>query len=706
MKKRLLSIIFALVLGMSFFAGCAGSASNSDSIAQTTPTATTQSTTPTSDDVDEGYYPREDKKTDGIHVLTAPETERYIVKDGKCDYAIVIPENADSRVNLAKDEFKALFLQATGYALPVIVETADNKLTHTPEGKYFSIGETAMLQSAKEQADGVLVDYDVLGPEGVRIVTVDNTVYMVGGNGYGTISAIYDYLQICFNFDCYYYDTWDLDTGVINHKLRDFDVVDIPDIKWRGNTFGYCRQNVANNVKYKFRQYLDGYGDLFFPTYERPGCQGARTSIHNTDELINEYTPGYNKDWVSDNGNQLCYTSHGNPETYEGLVYACAQKMIESYMKTCDDAGGKDKISDWKRYFAITIEDNAQTCTCPACYAEEVKYGSRSGSVIKLCNAVISYINDYWMNTEEGLPYKRDDIKISFFAYHEMIYAPVFYNEETGKYEATAPEVEMRPDCNVYYCMSGTWARSVDFFDPANDQMRVNYLAWKDMAADIIIWGYQANFTTYAEIYPTWEHFDADAYSFFFSGPVSSAFNQAQGANTDVTHLHGLKAYCEAKYQWDVTYDYDELVAKYFKGMFREAADIMREYMDYATMYYTNLATQYGWEYNTGLNITRQQYHPLQELRDRMAYLDKALDLITEIYAESNPEIYEQVKWHIDLEWLGPAYLMHSLYSTDYIPEAEYNELTNRLREIGKRIGRVDSGEGATEGISNYIRNL
>lgn len=703
MKKRLLSLIFALVMSFSFFAGCSGNASVGEQIANSNPNASTQTTG--DEPADEGYYPDIRKFTEGIHVLTAPETENYIVKDGVTDYSIVIPQGASSLVQTAKDEFKTLFLEATGINLPVIVEGAEG-LTHTAEGKYISFGDTKLLQSARETTDADLeATYSVLKSNGLRIVTVDNTIYLYGCHDYGVVSAVYTFMQICFNFDMYYYDTWDLDTGVLNMKLRNFDVTDVPDVEFRGTGYGYIRSNYKNNSLYRFRTYTGSYGGLFFPTYSQPGCQGTRTSIHNTDEMINEYTPGYNKDWVSDNGNQLCYTGHGNPESYEGLVEACAKKCIESYVKEADAAGGPEKIAPEKRYFAITIEDNAQTCTCPSCYAAEIKYGQRSGAVVILCNDVMSYIVDYWMNTEEGLPYKNDKLYMSFFAYHEFVAAPSHYDEATGKYVPNHPDVQPRPDISCFFCFSGAQDRNMDYYDPSNEWMRTQVLSWGDLCGDMIIWGYQANFTTFTQNGLTWNFYDSDCYQMLAHVGSSFGFVQTQGSDKDVSNFDAFRAYLEAKYWWDSTYDYEELRQKYFKAMFREAADIMMDYQDYYTMYWNNFLARQNW-IGKRPQSNKQQFHPVNELRKRMEYCDRALALIESIYKDTNPEIYEKIKFHIELEWLNPAYQLHYYYTTDYIPEDEYYEIEDRLRQLGKKVGQISEGEGDGGAISSYIKNL
>ena len=106
---------------------------------------------------------------------------------------VVIPDSASDLIKTAAQEFQYLLGIATG----VTVKTqSDVSLTHTADGKYISIGETSLLASS-----GLTIDREELGADGVRIITKDNTVYLVGGSDYGSLYAVYDFMQIVFHYE-------------------------------------------------------------------------------------------------------------------------------------------------------------------------------------------------------------------------------------------------------------------------------------------------------------------------------------------------------------------------------------------------------------------------------------------------------------------------------------------------------------------------
>ena len=197
MKKtnKILSLILAVISTVCFGAGCAG-----ESVER----------------VERNVY-------NGTHVLTAKETEKDFVKNGRCDYVLVTPKEDSKLLRDAKNEFLYFFEMATG----ITMKTAtDEGLTHNANSKYISLGETTLLNSANIQWDK-----KQLGTDGVRIATKDNSVFLVGGSDVGTVNSVYTFMELTFGLQVYYYDCIEIEKNVVNKKLKAYDVTDIPDIK-------------------------------------------------------------------------------------------------------------------------------------------------------------------------------------------------------------------------------------------------------------------------------------------------------------------------------------------------------------------------------------------------------------------------------------------------------------------------------------------
>ena len=88
MKKRIIACILSALCFCSAMVGC-------------------------SNDKMEEKLAEERKKytfTDGVHQLTATEATDYMVVNGKSEYKLVLPENADSNLFIAESELKYFFV--------------------------------------------------------------------------------------------------------------------------------------------------------------------------------------------------------------------------------------------------------------------------------------------------------------------------------------------------------------------------------------------------------------------------------------------------------------------------------------------------------------------------------------------------------------------------------------------------------------------
>ena len=113
--KKLISVLFAALLLCSVFmqASCEIFGDSSSEIIS-------ESGNGSSDSVGGGSEDKEDLPSGrytfdkGVHVMTAPEIQgKYIVEKGATDYVLVVPANANSKIELSVVEFKVLFKRAT-----------------------------------------------------------------------------------------------------------------------------------------------------------------------------------------------------------------------------------------------------------------------------------------------------------------------------------------------------------------------------------------------------------------------------------------------------------------------------------------------------------------------------------------------------------------------------------------------------------------
>ena len=119
MKKRIVSVLLSLVTCFGFLGAC-----NEEE------TSTTE----------KAYVAQKFTYTDGVHVLTAPEIDPYLVKNGNTEYKLVLPETQGKYITAAESEFRTFFQEATGINIKTVTESGEG-LTHNASDKYISIGQ-------------------------------------------------------------------------------------------------------------------------------------------------------------------------------------------------------------------------------------------------------------------------------------------------------------------------------------------------------------------------------------------------------------------------------------------------------------------------------------------------------------------------------------------------------------------------------------
>ena len=676
--NKIVSVLLVGCLGLSVFAACGEQ--------------------PADEEVTKYLY------TDGVHDFTAPETDEYLLKNGATEYKIVVPYGCPMEVSLAREELTNFFYQATNVRFSVIYEDATG-LTHQANGKYISLGDTKMFESA-----GLSIDKNELGTDGVRIQTKDKTVYINGGSEMGVLYGVYDFLQIILNFEVYADDCWVIDENVTSLKLRNFDVTDIPDFSMRCNAYGSTRKNV-NNIMYRFRQPVS-YASFLLPVFEKYDCEGESETIHNTSALINQYSETFCKDMVSDVGpieditsGQLCYTAHGKADVYEMMINECVRKYTDALKKYTPDLYPELKM------FTLTMEDNFKNCTCKACGEAFQKYGTNSGAVMVFCNDVMEKVVE-WMNLPENEAYKRDDLRLMFFAYHSFVDAPTHYDEEQGKYVVNHPDLELRDDVGVYYCLK--FSKNVSVYSEDNKDERESARGWFDVAPFTVLWGYEANFRSYAAMCNSFNLFDSEGYQFFAAAKPYAMMNQSNGYDTNETAFYGLKSYLQYKMMWNCTLDEETLIDGWFNAMYREAAPMMKNLFnrerDYVTMLFEQVEDLKGLGHAdiSEPSLYDPSYWPITELTGQIEICRQALKVIEVKYKGVNDELYKTLKHHIDVEYVSPAFLLLFLHFDNAdISAADLQVEIDYFQSILPSLGTMKYMESSEDGsLTNYIKGL
>lgn len=630
------------------------------------------------------YEVNEEKQeyTDGVHDYTATETENYLVQNGETEYQLVLPR-FENELTFAKEEFIFFFKEATGIEISVTNEPPAG-LTHSATAKYISLGNTKLLKSA-----GLAADESVLGSQGARIVTKDNTIYLFGGEENGALYAVYDFMSLVFHYEIYYYDVWEID-HVEEVKLMSFDVTNVPDVEIRSPSFGGVRQNV-DNLGYRFRQPLL-YNDYFLPVGDVEHGQ-LRAGIHNTDNILpKSYWGETHPKWFADapvtNYPQLCYTAHGDKTEYEAMVAQIVKVMVDSLKSY-----SKINYPDYK-FIGLMGEDENTVCSCEACTSAFKRYGSHTGAIIVMCNEVMERVQAE-MSKTENRSYYREDLKLLFFAYNQFLTPPARYNNTTDTW---IPTIQMRNDVGVFYAKNKNVNYRLDVYSWANSTLRDEVEAWGAVSnGNICLWTYSTNFYCYMVFNDTFGHFTSEGYQYYISNGTTMFINQGESSQKDSDNFDGLKAYLDSKLQWDCTLDTEELTNAWFNAMYGEASEKMKELFSehQAASYYAyNLK---GWYYGNihNANLISSEFWPYETLNGMLETCNEAHRIAFNTYARTDFEKYKKIKRNIDLEWLSITALMLKFYGTSGELTAErYTKITDYFFGLKDTVYAMNWAEG------------
>lgn len=614
----------------------------------------------------------------GTHVYTATDTGKPFLSGGRTDYTLVYPADASATVIRAKNEFVYLFKKATGYSLSAVT---DEGLTHSPNGKYISLGETNLLRTS-----GLAIDKKALGTDGGRIVTKDDTVYVVGGADKGTLYAVYTYMGLAFDFEQYYIDCYEIDEGVTEMTLQNYDVTDIPDIPVRGNGTGLFNLDYEdydeNNFAVRMKMGTNLW-ETIMPIHEEIGNPDSRKKqVHNSFYYIPDTQYAHKTDYFSNNKKQLCYTAHGNEQALQEMIDICAEKVQYSLQLYTPDLYPQYKVA------TLTIEDTPQSCTCGTCSAMKTEYGTNAAAAIRFVNRVAEKV-EAWMDEAENAAYKREDFHLIFFAYESFSQPPAKYDEKLKAYRPIDDSVKFRPNVGLYYAPLRDLEFQVDLYDEINVNGKKQMDAWASISDYTYYWFYATIFENYNYIYDSFNFFTGDMYAYIANRDAEYLFTQQQHDQSGTsTAWHNLKFYLDAKLSWDCSLDEAALTDAWFNAMYKEAAPIMKN------LYYKQRAWARS-EYekadliqvNSCYNkVAQSTFWPYLTLQSWLKEYDGAIAAVKK-YETSNPALYESLCNHIYAEWIFPAFATLQLWdNSGVITEADRAALIEKFKMVLDRV--------------------
>lgn len=593
-----------------------------------------------------------DSSEEGNREIITP-TDDYVLQNAKSDYKIVYPKDVTTEEMLAVTDLQTLFEEATTCRLPAIT---DDKIAQIAEtDKYIVIGENKF-----SQAVDIDLDTAKYGRSGYVIQTVGSSIYVTGAEVTGTLLGTYKFLQYILDYDYYFQGVYELDKGVANIQLMNYDVSFVPDIQFQN--VGYEGSlTPTDSAHYK-------YGTVPFKTASSLNGHASMKWLP-VDKYLNPEKPNsYHSKWYmsEDAPTQLCYSSHGDPTEYDLMTSAAAQTLID-YMQEDRNAYA----------FDCSITDKRDWCGCDGCNSITRKYGAPAALVVRFLNDVTEKV-DAWLATEEGKPFYRE-YYVEFYAYYGLVPAPVTYDSATGEFSTVDDSVF----CNkrVVPVFADV---NMDYLSSVHDT--VNFESWLAMKG----WSYLSdNFSAYfyAGRYNDYmaplESFNDMQTLYQFCKEIGALSVYTLGIGGELGFPMGwcaLRIYLGAKLGQNVDIDFEGYIQKFFKGVYKDGAKPMKKLFDewrlldeYNQQTYSDYAGKTS-HYN---NIKKDTYYSASTLLRWRGYIDEALSAIEPMKNEDK-ELYDITYKLITAEAVWVDYFYYSIYRNT-MPSSDLAAVKKRL---------------------------
>lgn len=563
-------------------------------------------------------------------VSTYGETEYILAENKTSSYQVVVPANSQQEERAAASRLVDHMMTSTRALLPVIT---DEEYTG---GNAIFIGNTKQTAAAGISLQGV-------ADESTHIVkTVDGSCYLLGTTGTANHFAVTTFLKNTIGYAMYSNDEVTL-VKLDTVKMRDFPgEMYTPAIRYRPSSSG-----AVNKGEFGYANYLYGGGWLT--------PRGTANAWHNSLDFLpptmflNESDPeNYHPEWFAAGGVEVCYTAHGDPESYALMVDECVSVVIKA-------AEGNPTAGR----MTFTMQDAANWCTCDACIAAEKNYGSKNSTCILLLNDIMDKVNAYM---DEHMNGRR--ITLFFFSYSVALKAPAKWDEAQNKWVPTAPELYPHEGVGVMCApIAQDFARPVT--DEGNKEYYDLYKQWGDMGFPLALWVYSFNLISLFAPLNSY-YTDIANYPIYDEIGVMWLYNQGQYENTGLTAFYHLKECVQAQLAWDSDADVNAYMEDYFAVYFKDAAPVMRKFYDDLRLrltYCTETLDINGWIGTEWLYSTNA--FPYGELVKYLDYIDQAYAAI-EPLKKSDPQTYELVYNRILAESLFPRFYAITLYPGNY----------------------------------------
>ena len=411
----------------------------------------------------------------------------------------------------------------------------------------------------------------------------------------------------------------------------------------------------------------DGIPDAWFDNYGNGDSIDAWKEHGYVEVNSEQGQHGSDAQWW--NGVTLCYTTKGNANAYEAMKKRVADVVMLALRLR------NPSNYPTARTMLLSMEDAGSPCACDECKVIYDRYGAHTAAINMFLNDVVRTYIRPWMLKPENAAFRRDDFVLSYFCYSSNKGVPVCSDEQYR--QEYNEKVACDKNVGVYIAGINGLINNSHMQDPVC-QYEVEYLnIWDSICDNVMIWGYSVNSNASIYFTDSLTTYSSEFYQQLANNGVYFMFNESQDIGEEAVCWQNFSSYYQSKLMWDSTLDTGELIDKYFDAMYLDASDTMKEIYNRMRVHRQVLQDQHGIR-NKGLastQICNALYWPLGVLKNWYGLFEQALSEV-EKYKTVDPDLYDWVYEHIELEMLTPAFIMLHLHLKSLSP-AEVQEYKN-----------------------------
>ncbi|MBQ9756239.1 MAG: DUF4838 domain-containing protein [Clostridia bacterium] len=654
MKKRfsILSVLMALTLLLSCFAlGC-----NSDK-------------TGGKGEV-EGYQGK------GVHQREVKETDTYLIKDGKTDYKILLPEEPVDYEVLAADTINEFVEKSTGAKFPIVYS---NEYKTADQGKFISIGTTSIMRKT-----GMSVAVDKFGQSGYRIKTIGDDIYISGAHAFvreGTFYGALDFLKETISWRCYSIDEikYDVKNDV---KFCEYNFVEIPEFDHRAYS---VKQLLASET---WQRYLR----LNIKEETRIPVSG-----HSHFEIIppTEYY-ALHEDWFYWAGDD---NNDGILNSQEGQLCLSNQEMTKEFIKNVVELFREYPDTN---FIHIGQQDIMVSCDCDNCkeYSKYIDENGKeqmlnySGLLCKFTNTVARGVMEEIRKTEpERILY------FEMFAYHKSEQPPTIWKGDVQY--PMCDEVILDDNVYVQFTPMANYSGSgVPFIHEKNKKVYEFLQGWDLCSSHVSTWTYATNWNNYMFNYPDWDFIAQDLKTFSEMG-VNRVYHQNQ-IHRNMPQMVAMRIFVESELMWNLSLDYDELAKEFIDNYYGEAAPYIWQMYQAMTTYWAYLKSEKGAIGGVYMGFNKADWWSFGYVDSVRRIFDNAFKALESLKTE-NPADYEKYYWRVADAYTENLFMQMEYYGSEYGEEYAAKAI-KFFEDIIARFDYNYMSDGTNRPLTNYIK--